>query len=78
VAARTVAARWVAGVVAVCAVIAGVAALTGSPAGAAAPPGQVITVRAATASSTTAVLEAWQRTATGSYRRVWLVYGPVG
>jgi L,D-peptidoglycan transpeptidase YkuD (ErfK/YbiS/YcfS/YnhG family) len=54
--------------------VAGVTALTGAPAGAAAVPLQVITVRVATATSTTAVLEAWQRTAAGSYRRV---YGPV-
>jgi L,D-peptidoglycan transpeptidase YkuD (ErfK/YbiS/YcfS/YnhG family) len=35
---------------------------------------QVITVRAATATARTAVLEAWQRTSTGAYRRV---YGPI-
>jgi L,D-peptidoglycan transpeptidase YkuD (ErfK/YbiS/YcfS/YnhG family) len=69
-----VAARWAAAVVVTCAVVAGAAALTGTPAGAAAAPVQVITVRAATASATTAVLEAWQRTAAGSYQRV---HGPV-
>lgn len=67
----------VAGLVAVltvAAAVTGVVALTGAPAGAAVAPVQVITVRAASASSTTAVVEAWQRTAAGSYKRV---YGPV-
>jgi L,D-peptidoglycan transpeptidase YkuD (ErfK/YbiS/YcfS/YnhG family) len=71
---RAVVTRAVAAAAVVCAVIAGAALITGSPAGAAASPVQVITVRAAAASSTTAVLEAWQRTAAGSYKRV---YGPV-
>jgi hypothetical protein len=36
--------------------------------------GQVITVKAATSTSTTAVVEAWQRTAVGTLKQV---YGPI-
>lgn len=67
-------ARRTAAAAVVCAAVAVAAVAIGSPAGAAAAPGQVITVRAASASATTAVLEAWQRTSAGSYKRV---YGPV-
>ncbi len=71
---RSVAVRVAVAAVTAGAAVAGVTALTGAPAGAAVVPVQVITVRAAAASSTTAVLEAWQRTTAGSYKRV---YGPV-
>jgi L,D-peptidoglycan transpeptidase YkuD (ErfK/YbiS/YcfS/YnhG family) len=43
-------------------------------AGAATTSDQVITVKAATATATTAVVEAWERTASGAFARV---YGPV-
>jgi len=46
------------------------AAAVSSPADASVVTSQVITVRAASYTTTYAVLEAWQRTASGSYRRV--------
>lgn len=54
----------------------GLVALTwiAPPAQAASKPQQVITVRTASAQSTTAVIEAWKLGSDGNYRRVW---GPV-
>lgn len=45
-------------------------AVTASPASAATTAGQVITVKAASASSTYALVEAWSRQADGRYKRV--------
>jgi L,D-peptidoglycan transpeptidase YkuD (ErfK/YbiS/YcfS/YnhG family) len=50
------------------------AVLLAGPAEAAAPPGQIVTVRSASATATTAQLDLWQLGGRGSYLHVW---GPV-
>jgi L,D-peptidoglycan transpeptidase YkuD (ErfK/YbiS/YcfS/YnhG family) len=61
----------------VTAVLAGMAVLTGvavagvpAPSAAAGKPGQVVTVKAASGTATTATVEGWELTSTGAYRRV--------
>jgi L,D-peptidoglycan transpeptidase YkuD (ErfK/YbiS/YcfS/YnhG family) len=54
----------------VVALVAGLVTATGRPAGAADPPGQVITVSAVSGTATTATVQAYQLSASGAYQRV--------